>query len=653
MDTKTYILNSLKSKLLEQDQYQEQNKEQNKEQNTSYFISGRNQNQSKNESYIQLHIYSKIYSELFFEIETVSPFFSWNISSSISNQDNNHKILFKLLKEYNLLDIPSSTKNNKVQVQIDKHIKNLIEFIEIIKIYNYCFHCGNMLDLISTDNKFISCDKEECINICNSLLLDDTITQEFQKYKNTPNISVLEFIIKTAYWSINSSRSDVIFKPSPLYIEYLAKTKRENDMELDWKKLIINFTNKFPIKHILEILKSHDSDIDLYNQIGEVGYSFIKFTIKSNNTMIYHGNLISSSDVYDIIGKNVEQNEELENYINCLGNNIENLTQFSVVHSQQVENKFKKAKQTCYLYHGSKQENWYSIMRNGLKVGSNDNKLLINGAVHGAGIYLSDAIDFSLTYSNSDNIIIGVYQVMENRDKWKKTTNIYVVPDESNVILKYLLVLNDNEKLNVSKISYSRYRTSGNFNSDMMKILDYKFNSTIHKENATKQNQVSTLRNKRLMKEYKSLVEQDPKKLGFTLKLPKEDSLDLWNISIHADGFEGNPKIQKDMEKYKIKEVVLEFRFNENYPVQPPFVRIITPRFIYRTGHITLGGSICMELLTNQGWDITTSVSTVITYVKSAILEGEGEIDPASKGNYTLDEAQDAFNRMLKSHGWL
>jgi ubiquitin-protein ligase len=651
MDTKTHILNSFKNKLSEKDQCQEQNKEEKK----SYFVSGRNknQNQNQNEAYIKLHIYSKIYPELFFEIETVSPFFSWNISES--NKDNNHKILFKLLKEYNLLDIPSSTKNNKVHVQIDKHIKNLIEFIEIIKIYNYCFHCGNMLDLISTDNKFISCNKEECINICNSLLLDDTISQEFQKYKNTPNISVLEFIVKTSYWAINSIRSEIIYKPYPLHIENLAKVQEKDS----WKILVIDFINKFPIKHILEILKNHDSDVDLFNEIGEIGYSFIKFTIKSNNTMIYHGNLISSSDVYDIIGKNIEPNEELENYINYLGNNIENLTQFSVVHSQQVENKFKKAKQTCYLYHGSKQENWYSIMRNGLKVGSADNKLLINGAVHGTGIYLSDAIDFSLTYSNSDNIIIGVYQVMENRDKWKKTNNIYVVPDETNVILKYLLVLNDIEnnksKNNTSNMSYSRYRSNGNFNfnSDMMKILDYKFNSSIHKENATKQTQVSSLRNKRLMKEYKTLLEQDSKKRGFSLKLSKEDSLDLWNISIQSDGFEGNPKLQKDMEKYGIKEVLLEFRFNENYPVQPPFVRIISPRFIYRTGHITLGGSICMELLTNQGWDITTSVSTVITYVKSAILEGEGEIDPKSKNNYSLDEAQDAFNRMLKSHGWI
>jgi hypothetical protein len=61
-----------------------------------------------------------------------------------------------------------------------------------------------------------------------------------------------------------------------------------------------------------------------------------------------------------------------------------------------------------------------------------------------------------------------------------------------------------------------------------------------------------------------------------------------------------------------------------------------------------------MELLTNQGWDMTTSVSTVITYIKSAIMEGEGQIDPANyKSAYNMSEAVEAYQRMLKSHGWL
>jgi ubiquitin-protein ligase len=284
-------------------------------------------------------------------------------------------------------------------------------------------------------------------------------------------------------------------------------------------------------------------------------------------------------------------------------------------------------------------------MRNGLKVGSTDNKLLVNGAVHGTGIYLSDVINFSLSYSNSPNIVIGVCQVMDNRDKWKKTTNIFVVPEESSVILKYLFVF-PNDTLQKNGNSY--------ISTSLLQVLDNKFQSGIYNDQSTKQTQVYTLRSKRLLKEYKTIVQQNPKELGFRVVLPKEDNLDLWKIYLQADDFTGNEIIQNDMKKYGIKEVEIEFKFNENYPVQPPFVRIVSPRFIYRTGHITIGGSICMELLTNQGWDITTSVSPVITYIKSAIMDGEGQIDPSGVNkSYTLNEAHDAFDRMLKSHGWI
>jgi ubiquitin-conjugating enzyme E2 Q len=156
------------------------------------------------------------------------------------------------------------------------------------------------------------------------------------------------------------------------------------------------------------------------------------------------------------------------------------------------------------------------------------------------------------------------------------------------------------------------------------------------------------------MKEYKMIIENNPNIIGFTVKLLNPDQLDVWRIYIKDTQFEGNNNIQNDMKKYNISEVELEFKFNENYPIQPPFVRIISPRFIYRTGHITMGGSICMELLTNQGWDITTSISTVITYVKSALFEGEGQIDPIKHNKiYSFDEAQEAYNRMLKTHGWV
>ncbi len=594
---------------------------------------------------IQIIIPSSVDDEISFKLETNNDLTSWEVP--VIGLETHQLSLSKILPSFNITEIPQSDSQTKTKskkknlihissASLTKHINNLIDFLEIVKIYNYCFNCGSVLEL--SNNKFMACDKSDCINICNSYYFenDNTITNEFQKYKDTPNITVLEFIIKTAYWAISSPRREIIYDPKPLYLENLA-TKMSSTSTI-WD-LLDSFIKYFPLEKLLKIIKKSENDGELFNSIGEIGYAFVKMTLKSNNTMIFSDNMISSTDIYNELNTLNASEEEIDS----IADKAVNLTQFNVQHQQQIENVFKKAKETCYLYHGSRQENWYSIMRNGLKVGST-NKLLVNGAVHGNGIYLSDEINFSLTYSNSDNIVIGVCNVIGSREQWKKTNNIYVVPDEKNVLLKYLIVFpNKNNNKHNDLLSHN-----------LMKILNTKFQHSIKSEQTQKQSQVSSLHVKRLMKEYKTLIQKSEDELGFKIKLKKEDNLDVWMIYIKADGFEGNPRIQSDMKKYNIEHVELEFIFNENYPVQPPFVRIVSPRFIYRTGHITIGGSICMELLTNQGWDMTTSVSTVITYIKSAIMEGEGQIDPANyKSSYDIKEAVEAYQRMLKSHGWL
>jgi hypothetical protein len=39
----------------------------------------------------------------------------------------------------------------------------------------------------------------------------------------------------------------------------------------------------------------------------------------------------------------------------------------------------------------------------------------------------------------------------------------------------------------------------------------------------------------------------------------------------------------------------------QDYPTQPFFVRVITPRCCFYTGHVTAGGSICIEALVTTG----------------------------------------------------
>ncbi len=57
----------------------------------------------------------------------------------------------------------------------------------------------------------------------------------------------------------------------------------------------------------------------------------------------------------------------------------------------------------------------------------------------------------------------------------------------------------------------------------------------------------------------------------------------------------------------------------QDYPAQPFFLRVVTPRCVWYTGHVTAGGSICIEALTlsggPNGWTSALCVESVLTLV--------------------------------------
>jgi hypothetical protein len=84
--------------------------------------------------------------------------------------------------------------------------------------------------------------------------------------------------------------------------------------------------------------------------------------------------------------------------------------------------------------------NWYSILRNGIKVCSGT-KWMSAGAAYGNGIYLSNEISLSYGYSAQlGDSIIGVYEIY-NPSEYKKAHGVYVVPCSDKILLRHLLFL--------------------------------------------------------------------------------------------------------------------------------------------------------------------------------------------------------------------
>ena len=101
--------------------------------------------------------------------------------------------------------------------------------------------------------------------------------------------------------------------------------------------------------------------------------------------------------------------------------------------------------------------------------------------------------------------------------------------------------------------------------------------------------------------------------------------------------------------------IVLEVRFGDCHPFEPPFVRVVRPRFLARTGHVTVGGSICTKLLTTDGWRSDLSCEALLRSILENMSDGGARVDmsPSLRAvDYSLAEAVAAFKRVAIVHGW-
>jgi ubiquitin-conjugating enzyme E2 Q len=127
--------------------------------------------------------------------------------------------------------------------------------------------------------------------------------------------------------------------------------------------------------------------------------------------------------------------------------------------------------------------------------------------------------------------------------------------------------------------------------------------------------------------------------------------------------FPETEQIQKNLDDYAKETgknhpnaVKIEITFPVDFPMSPPFMRVVSPRFKFRTGRITIGGSICTELLTSSGWVPTYSVGQALIQIQSEILEGNASFEPCGRdgqsNQYSDTEAREAFARKAREMGW-
>jgi ubiquitin-conjugating enzyme E2 Q len=148
--------------------------------------------------------------------------------------------------------------------------------------------------------------------------------------------------------------------------------------------------------------------------------------------------------------------------------------------------------------------------------------------------------------------------------------------------------------------------------------------------------------------------------LGWYIDFDHMENIFQWIVEFHS--FDPELPLAKDMKKAEVTSIVLEVRFGPDYPFSPPFVRVVRPRFLPFAsgggGHITMGGAICMELLTSSGWLPTTSMDSVFLSIRTAMTETERPArlqtteTSAKLFDYGASEALEAYIRFAGAHGW-
>lgn len=180
-------------------------------------------------------------------------------------------------------------------------------------------------------------------------------------------------------------------------------------------------------------------------------------------------------------------------------------------------------------------------------------------------------------------------------------------------------------------------------------------------------------------------------KLAGSGKLPCEglravgDDVRVWQfeLSNFDEDSKGGRALNEDLKRLQQSSkhggrITMEVRFPDDYPQQPFKLRVVSPRMCLYTGHVTAGGSVCLQALAPSsswgGWTpdycfsgllpmvIDAFINCEETYVRTQTGPGgrTGPLrvaldDKACTKPYSLAEAEAGFNRALQHHlrnGW-
>jgi len=574
---------------------------------------------------------------------------------------------------------------------------------------NYCLNCYEKHP--SDSFRLRACNKE----ICEFRFEEVSGLSVYAELLN--NLNLVELDMSFAACAADSGRALSIFEPFPSFLlkdrqirgksGYLSRDKVTYTPEMDQNKNLDQLKTLISLVPSLQWLRDSSCDEtsliqNLISAIGESGrevYKLLRYIIATNRLSLVK---LDGEDRIDGLTGSIDQ------YI--VTNHSPETLQFF--------NEEKAKHGSFFAFHGSATENWYSIVRNGLRNMSNSH-LMTCGAAYGSGVYAAANFGTSLGYcrqagsssvwrpnilTNPPSLVMAIIEVIKGG--YDKGNGIYVIPNDRHIVIRYLMKFsNYSSSADANKLDLSRQLT--NLNAKFARVLGEVKNARVQeairkgrkreqdakaaeelfqKEMAARRareaqeaeeakvspevesrlkrieeafaGQGSISANKRILNEYKYLSTSKDC-VGISVEFEGGDNMYVWIASLDMDQFEVPKELKGDFTLFaqrtgKPKHLVFEVRFDAKFPFSPPFLRVIRPRFAFHTGHITVGGSVCMQSITPSGWIPVRTVESIFIEILFNMGEGGARLDLNQLGvDYSLAEAQDAFVRVAKQHNWI
>jgi len=305
--------------------------------------------------------------------------------------------------------------------------------------------------------------------------------------------------------------------------------------------------------------------------------------------------------------------------------------------------------------------------------------------------FLLQALPPSARWATGALVVVAVVEVLSNAKTASNSSHATVLKEADDVTVRYLAVLNSysshdaGHKKNVSaaKLNWNAVTTmhqhidalhaippdviaarehaeqllaralEGTTQSGARAALPSSSHSVLGASTASG---VSTPAMTAIMRELRTLSTSNP--WGMAVSLPDDNDVTRLRVSL-TDFASSAPELAADLRAYasatgRPEAIELELRFDGvKFPFTPPFVRVVRPTFAFRTGHVTIGGSICTELLTTKGWSPAYSIENVLTSIRADLVDGGARLNlQRSNAEYSESGARSAFIRVARDHGW-